>query len=119
MSQSATGGFTPKSINSAGSDNAQVLKSGSGSLGTCSAFNVNAAPRYLKLYDLARVPVPSSDIPVFVVAMPGNSNGAGSNVPFGNITFSNGIAFTIVNGIAVTDDTSVSANDCVISFGYR
>lgn len=119
MMAATTGGYQSKSIVSLGSDNAQVLKNSPGSLGTCTAFNVNAAPRYLKFYDKATSPSPSIDVPVYVISMPGNTTGAGSNVIFDNLLFGNGISFALVTGIAVNDDTGVGAGDCVVSFGYR
>ena len=115
----ATGGYIPKSIVSAASNNAQVIKAGPGVVGTCTAFNVSASANYLKFYDKKTSPDPTSDVPVFVVPMPGNANGAGAVIPFGNAIFVNGISIAIVNGIAADDNTSVGAGDCVVSIEYN
>jgi hypothetical protein len=116
---SPTGGYTPKTIVSAASNNAQVLKAGPGVVGIGTVFNVSASPIFLKFYDKATTPSPAADTPVFVVPMPGNANGAGAVIPFGNIIFVNGISFAIVTGIAINDNTSVGAGDCCVSLGYR
>ncbi len=119
MAQASVGGYNGISVVSVSGNNAQVIKAAPGVLGVCCALNVNASPRYIKIYDASGTPTPSSMTPIFVVSLPGNTSGAGSNVPFSNLLFGNGIAFAIVSGIAANDNTSVGAGDCVVSFEYR
>lgn len=116
---SATGGWLPVSIVSAGSDNAQTIKTAPGVIGTVTCFNINASPRYCKFYNLNRLPVPSTDTPVYVCPMQGNTSGGGSVVQMDGAIFDQGIALAIVSGIASNNDGSVGSADCVVSFGYR
>jgi hypothetical protein len=119
MAQSTVGGYTPVSIVSTASDNAQNIKSAPGVVASVIAMNINVSPRYLKFYDKATAPAPSTDTPVFVVPMPGNTSGSGAAPFLSNITFAKGIGIAIVGGIASNNDDAVGAGDCVVSFGYR
>lgn len=116
-----SGGATPYHLVSAASTNATSLKASAGQVYMITAFNTNASIRYLKLFNKASAPTLGTDTPVAVFGIPGNTTGAGNNVPIPSVglNFSTGIAFAITGGIADTDATAISANDVVISIGYN
>lgn len=115
------GGLTPYTLISAASTNATGLKASAGVLGMCVVTNVNAAVRYLKLYNKASAPTVGTDTPVQVYAIPGSTTGGGIAVPIPDrgLAFSTGIAFAMTTGVAHTDTNGVAANEIVINLGYR
>ena len=114
------GGLSMTHLVSANSNNATVVKNSAGQVYGIEVFNVNAAARYLKLYDKATAPNPASDTPVKTILIPGSTSGAGVVTSFTNgLAFSNGIAFILVTGMADTDNNSVGANDVVVNLNYK
>lgn len=80
--------------------------------------NISANPRYLKLYNLNRVPAVGTDVPSMVLLIPGNANGGGNNViPTyqQGIEFPLGLSFAITGGIADNDATAIGANEVVVN----
>jgi hypothetical protein len=116
----ATGsGLTQKTFVSANSDNATCLKASAGQVYSIQAFNLNAAPRYLKFQNKATTPTIGTDTNTKVIMIPGNTAGAGVVINFHTpIPFSTGISYGLVTGIANNDDTSVGAGDCVVNIDY-
>jgi hypothetical protein len=81
------------------------------------ASNVNAAVRYLKLYDLTVAPTVGTSVPKLVIALP-----AGGTVAFQvteGMAFSAGIAFAITTGVATADTGAVSAAEHVVNLAYK
>lgn len=117
---STTNGLTPSHLVSAGSNNATSLKGSAGQLYMVAGFNLNAAPAYLKFYNVSGTPNPASDTVVHAYMIPGNTAGAGLvlNIDKG-IAFSAGIGYAIVTGIGDTNNTGVAANEVVVDFGYK
>jgi|SRR5581483_7422378 len=116
-----TGGATPGKLISAASTNATSVKASAGTLYTLTVSNVNAAMRYLKLYDKASAPTVGTDTPVQVFGIPGNTAGAGIVVPIPacGIAFATGIAFALTTGIADADTGAVGASDHAVSYSYK
>ena len=115
----AGGGATPYHLVSASGTNATSVKSTAATVFAAAGFNVNASPRFLKIYSKASAPSVGTDTPVQTYMMPGNTNGAGFTLAFpGGLALSAGLAFAITGGIADSDTTAVGANDCVIDLGY-
>lgn len=109
----------PFSLIAAGTTNATLVKSGPGVIVAIHAINVAAAVRYLKFYDLSRVPVAGQSTPVRRYGIPGNTAGAGFVfVPSVGIEFLQGIAFTMTTGVADSDATALTANDVVLTLEY-
>lgn len=110
---------TPFSLIAAANTNATLVKSGPGKIISIIAVNVNAAVRYLKLYDIGKVPVAGSGIPGRRYAIPASTTGLGfvlaPTVPMG---FFSGLAFTITGGGADSDATAISANDVILTLEY-
>lgn len=110
---------TPFSLIAAGTANATLVKTGAGKLVSIMAVNVNAAVRYLKFYDTNRKPDAGTGTPVRRYAIPASATGLGfvlaPTLPMG---FFQGLAFTIVTGVADTDATAVTANDVILTLEY-
>lgn len=112
-----TGGCTPYSYLSAGSQDATVVKASAGQLyGSIAVTNINAAVRYLKVYDKASAPS-GSDTPKLRIVIPGATTGAGIVIPLpdAGVAFAAGISFRLVTGVADNDANGVAATEVVIN----
>lgn len=117
-----TGGWTPTSFVAANSNNATSLKASAGIVHAVEVYGLGSAPAYLKFYDKASAPTCQSDTIVKAIMIPAAStaaNGAGSNAIVMDAQFSTGIAYCVVTGIAITDNTAVAAATFVISIDYK
>jgi hypothetical protein len=114
-----SGGFTPGKLISAATTNATSVKGSAGTLGFLAASNINASPRYLKLYDKATSPTVGSDTPVAVFVIPGATTGTGTNLalPTYGLQFTLGIALAITTGVADADTGAVAASEIVVNYG--
>lgn len=114
------GGATPYKLVSAATTNATSVKASAGTVYMITASNVNAAVRYLKLYNKASAPTVGTDTPVFTFAIPGNTAGAGTNIPIPNVgvNFSTGIAFALTTEATDAGTTAVAANEIVVNMAY-
>lgn len=100
---------------SAGSMNATVVKATSGRLfAGLMVGNVNAAVRYLKVYDKATTPDPTSDTPIFRIPIPA---GHTFTFPFGYY-FVNGLGYVMVTGAGDTSEDAVAENEIFLSLEY-
>lgn len=117
---SPIGGYTPGKLISAASTNATNVKNAAGTIGYVTASNVNAAARYLKIYNKASAPAVGTDIPVHTFIVPGNTAGAGTNIPLPpqGINCSTGISFALTTGIADADTGAVALNELAVNYGY-
>jgi hypothetical protein len=115
------GGLLIQRILSAASTNATSIKASAGQVYTIYATNLNAAVRYLKLYNKASSPTVGTDTPVMTLPIPASTTGAGFVLDTGGmgITFSNGIAMAITTGVADSDTGAVAANEIVINLLYK
>jgi len=102
---------------SAASDNAAVVKATAGQIYTIIANNVNAAVRYLKLYNLAEAPTVGTDVPVMTLAIPAASVQR-FDFPLG-IAFDTGIAIATTTEATDAGTTGISANETVINIAYK
>ena len=114
------GGATPYKLISAATTNATSVKGSAGQIYSITGFNINAAVRYLKIYDKATAPTVGTDVPKHVYPMPGSTTGGGFtlSIPVGQI-YTAGIAIAITTGIADTDTGAVAANEIVINLDYK
>lgn len=118
-----SGGYTPFTIVGAATINTNVLKASAGTLGYVSAFNTNAAPRYVVFMNFTTnhtTAVGETDGQKFMI--PGYStNGAGFviSLPPQGLNFSAGIAYGICAGMATNDATAISANEVILNGGYK
>jgi hypothetical protein len=121
LSASASGGATPINYISTASTNATSTKGSAGTLYGIQAGNIDSAARYLKIYDKATAPTVGTDTPVMTVMIPGNTSGAGNNIPIttAGIAFANGIAWALTTGMPVTDTGAVAASEITVNFQYK
>jgi hypothetical protein len=114
------GGATPYKLVSAASTNATSLKNGAGQIYSIVAMNINAAVRYLKLYNKASAPTVGTDTPVQVYAIPGATTGGGFsiNIPVG-MEFTTGISFALTTGITDADTGAVAASEILVNIIYK
>ena len=113
---SVVGGASSSRTISAASTNATSVKASPGTLYGLTANNVNAAVRYLKLYNKASAPTVGTDTPTLTIALP---PAAVTSVPFPvGVEFSTGIAFALTTGVADSDTAAVSANEHVVHVFY-
>ncbi len=109
--------LTPDSHISLATNNARVVKSSAGMLGTLVAANNHATNwAYLKLYNKASAPTVGTDVPVQVYPLP-PGGGLTLNFPKG-LGFSLGIAMAITNSITNTN-ASTGADQVAVSMGYK
>jgi hypothetical protein len=114
------GGFTPHKLNSAATTNATSVKASAGVVGSICVTNINAAVRYLKLYNKASAPTVGSDVPVLVYAIPGATTGGGTNIPLPDVglAFSTGIAYALTTGAPDADTGAVALNELIVNLGW-
>lgn len=100
---------------SAASTNATSVKASAGTLYALLVVNLNAAVRYLKLYNKASAPTVGTDTPVATIPIPASTTGAGVMVPLGpGADFATGIALATTTGAADSDTGAVAANEIFV-----
>lgn len=111
--------WTGTRLVSAATTNATSVKASAGIVGFIYAVNLNAAVRYLKLYNKASAPTVGTDTPVATLPIPASTTGAGFfiTIPVG-VNFSTGIAFALTTGVADSDTAAVAANEILLWLGY-
>lgn len=116
-----TGGYTPGKLVSAATTNATSVKASAGTIGFITASNVNAAARYLKFYNKASAPTVGTDVPVLTFIIPGNTAGAGTNIPLptAGVAFTTGIAFALTVEATDAGSTGVAVSEIVINYGWK
>lgn len=114
----ANGGWIPYQLVAAASTNATNVKATAGVVGYIVANNVNAAVRYLKLYNKATAPTIGTDTPVMTIALPAGTVTV-VPVPVGGIVFNTGIGFGTTTEATVAGTTGISASETVVNIGYR
>ena len=114
-----SGGLSKFHLVSAATTNATNLKASAGQVYAITAFNINAAARYLKFHNTAGTPTAGSGV-TDTYMIPGNTAGAGLvlNIDKG-IVFATGIGITIVTGITDADATAVAASEIVVNVYYK
>jgi hypothetical protein len=117
---SVVGGATPGKLVSAASTNATNIKNAAGKLLMLTASNVNAAARYLKVYNTSGAPTVGTDVPVGTFIIPGNTAGAGTNIPIPatGINLSTGISIALTTEATDAGTTGVAANEIVVNYAY-
>lgn len=115
------GAATPYKLTSAASNNAQSIKASAGYVHSINAANVNAAVRYLKLYNKASAPAPATDNALLIAVIPLPANGLPVAIAYGDhpLYFSTGIAMAIVTDASDTGNTSTAASEQFVTVGYN
>lgn len=103
---------------SAASTNGTVIKASPGAIGFIYAANLNAAVRYLKLYDATSVTVGTTS-QVAALPIPASTTGAGFVLPIpGGLAFTTGICIGTTTGPTSADTGAVAANEIFVMIGY-
>lgn len=109
------GGLLPHKKISTASTNATVVKASSGKIYNLVAVNTHNQTHYVRLYDLATTPNPSTDVEDYIIPL--NSKEAISlalgMAPF---HFHNGISYVITSG--ATGSGAIGAGDIVLNLTY-
>ena len=109
-------GATPYKLVSAATTNATSVKATPGVVTSIVATNVNAAARYLKLYNKASAPTVGTDTPVQVYMLP---PAGGAVITLDKpLWFSTGIAFALTTGAADSDTGAVALSELIVNLGY-
>lgn len=114
--------YTPQTYLSAATTNATAVKTTPCKLGFLAVSNVNAAARYLKVFNKASAPTVGTDTPVLNICIPGGgAAGAFTNVPIplGGLNFSLGLSFALSTGSPLLDNNAVAANEIAINIGVQ
>ncbi len=78
---------------------------------------MNAAVRFVKIYNKAAAPTVGTDTPLLTLAIPGTG---AANVAFPNgLSFSTGIALAITAAATDGDTTVVAANEIIVNLFYK
>lgn len=111
--------WTPHRLLSAASTNATSVKASSGAIGFIYAANLNAAVRYLKLYNKASSPTVGTDTPIATLPIPASATGAGFTLSIPNgVAFTTGIAYATTTGATDADTGAVASNEIFLLIGY-
>lgn len=103
---------------SAASDNLVQVVAQSGEVGYIEATNINAAIRYLHLFDSLVAPTLGTTVPILTVGLPGAATGGkASLVPAGGIRFELGLYIAITTTINGATG-NVAANEQVVNLGW-
>ena len=113
-----SGGCWPSQVISAASTNGTNIRSAPAQVYTLTAANLNAADRWLKLYELSGAPTVGSDTPVQTYQLKGGA------VPITlvftpGMQFNNGIALALTTGQGPTDTGAVAAGEIIVSICSR
>ena len=121
VAAATTGGYTPGKLVSAATTNATSVVAAACTVGWITASNVNAAARYLKVYNKASAPTVGTDVPVQTYIIPGNTAGAGTNImlPAQGMALGTGFAFALTTEATDAGTTAVAANEIVINYGTK
>lgn len=103
--------------NSAATTNATNTKASAGTVWSVLASNINAAVRYLKLYNKASAPTVGTDVPVLTIPIP--AGGVVQIDPGSNgIRFATGISWALTTAAADSDTTAVAASEIKVVISY-
>lgn len=104
---------------SAASTNATSVKASAGTVYAIHAVNLNAAVRYLKLYNKASSPTVGTDTPVATFPIPASATGAGFVINLDpGADFATGIALALTTGSADADTGAVAASEIFVHLVY-
>lgn len=117
VASAAQGAATSHHAISAATTNATSVKASAGCINSLQVSNINAAARFLKLYNKASAPTVGTDTPVLTILIPANANVMVDCGPYG-IRFSTGIAYALTTGITVADVGAVAVSEHSVGIFY-
>jgi hypothetical protein len=116
---SASGGATFARFAAAATNNATNTKGSAGQLYSAEVFNNAGYPVYLKFYNKATSPAPASDNTLLGLVLGCQAGLHCYWAESAGQVYGTGIGYALVKGISDTDNTSVAANDAVVTFDYK
>lgn len=115
----ASGGTSAYSSISTAAVLSAVVKALPGKVFQLSCMNINAAARYVRLYNQTGAPASTDGANILWRGIiPGATTGAGFTIPLNGIQFSTGIGIRASTGIADTDTGSLAANELIFNVEY-
>ncbi len=114
-------GLTPYSLVAGASANKTSVTTSATTLHGWYIVNTAATPRWVRIYNKASAPDPTTDTPVlrFVIPANGSSLGGGTNLDSSvGIALSLGLGFDITAAAGDTDQTACTAGDVTLNFWY-
>lgn len=116
-----SGGCSIYRLLSANTTNGNNIKASAGQVYGWVFTNVNASPRFVKLYNKASAPTVGADTPVMTLVIPGNATGAGMVAAefTSGVAFGTGIGVGITTAVADADTGAVAANEVVVNLLYK
>lgn len=116
---STSPGLTQYSKAASADTNAAAIKTSRGKVYGFQIFNNTASAKFVKLYNKATAPVPSTDSALIVRRIVVPPNGVASyHVGQGLDSFTNGIGIAATGGLGDVDVTALAANDLHINVDY-
>lgn len=117
----ASGGLSSTTLVSAASNNLTQVKASAGQIYFLQAGNLNASPRYVKVFFK-----PSASVTMGTTAadaqfmIPGDTAGAGFviDIDKGIGASGTGLTVAVTGGISLTDNTAISASEVCLTVGY-
>lgn len=114
-----SGGLSTYSFLSTAAVQSANLKASAGQVYSMQFFNLNASPRYVRLYDKASTSS-GSDTPLWRGIIPGNTVGAGFVVSFDKgLACTLGISIRVTAAVADNDTTILGANEIIGNVQYK
>jgi hypothetical protein len=119
MSVSAAGGLSALKRLSTADVNSAVVKATGGKVFGWYITNVNAAARFVKLYDLGVAPTVGTTVPKLTILVPGAATGGVAFAQFpAGIAFPAGIGIGITTVATDADATATAANEQIVNLFY-
>lgn len=98
-----------------------TVKSAAGVVTSITCFNVLATPVYINLFDLASGSITlGTTSATYKFMCPGNTAGAGfvASLPWA-VSFATAINYSVSGGIALIDNTSITASSVIVNIGFN
>jgi hypothetical protein len=115
LAAGVNGGLLPHKKISAASINATVVKASAGKIYNLVAINTLNQTHYLRLYDLATTPNPSTDVEDYIVPLHAGQT-VGLTLGTAPFYFHNGISYVMTSG--ATGVGAVSAGDIILNLTW-
>jgi len=118
----ATGGMSFSLLPMAAEDNDTVIKASAATLYFISVQSIDATPVFLKLFNATSITAGTTncDMQFMCPAAATAANAAGIVLNFSpGIQFGTGLVALTATGIAIDDNTAVSANEVVVNIGWE
>lgn len=116
-----SGGLSFSKLISAATTNLTQIKGSAGQIYGIFATNINAAVRYLKVYNAASASVTvGTTVPDMTLPIPANAAGAGFYLKWPQgVAMGTGISIALTTGVADDDTGAVAANELTVHVFYK